>query len=70
MQEHYVISHPHHAVGVYIINDEVVAYHQPAGLDIIKPQEDARYRVMRYSPAGADDIHRTSRGDVRSEATE
>ena len=24
---------------------------------IIKPQEDARWRVMRYSPAGADDMH-------------
>ena len=57
MQEHYAISHPHHAVGVYIINDSVVAYHQPAGLDIIKPQVDARWRVMRYSPKGADDIH-------------
>ena len=36
----------------------------------IKPQVDARWRVMIYSPKGADDMHRTSRGDVRSEATE
>ena len=26
-------------------------------------RQDARWRVMRYSPKGADDIHRTSRGD-------
>ena len=35
----------------------VAVYHQPVGLDIIKPQVDARWRVMRYSPEGADDIH-------------
>ena len=35
----------------------VAVYHQPVGLDIIKPQKDARWRVMRYSPNGADDIH-------------
>ncbi len=38
----------HHAEGVHIINDEGVAYHQPVGLHIIKPQEDTRWRVMRY----------------------
>ena len=27
------------------------------GVYIIKPQENARWRVMRYSPKGADDIH-------------
>ena len=35
----------------------VAVYHQPVGLYIIKLQEDARWRVMRYSPKGADDIH-------------
>ena len=32
-------------------------------LYIIKPQENARWRVMRYSPKGADDMHHASRGD-------
>ena len=41
----------------------VAVYHQHEVLYIIKPQADTRWRVMRYSPAGADDIHRTSRGD-------
>ena len=27
------------------------------------PQEDTRWRMLRYSPKGADDMHRTSRGD-------
>ena len=33
--------------------------------DIIKPQEDARWRVMRYKGGNAalDDMHRTSCGD-------
>ena len=35
----------------------VAVYHQCEALYIIKPQEDARWRVMRYSPKGADDIH-------------
>ena len=30
---------------------------------IIKPQADTRWRVMIYSPKGAEDMHRTSRGD-------
>ena len=34
----------------------VAVYHQCEALYIIKPQEDARWRVMRYSPKGADDI--------------
>ena len=34
----------------------VAAYHQCGALYIIKPQENARGCVMRYSPAGADDI--------------
>ena len=34
-----------------------VVYHQHEVLYIIKPQVDARWRVMRYSPRGADDIH-------------
>ena len=37
-----------------------IVYHQHVVLYIIKPQEDTRWRVMRYSPAGADDIRRTS----------
>ena len=41
----------------------VVVYHQCGALYIIKPQVDTRWRVMRYSPAGADDMHRTSCGD-------
>ena len=48
---------PNHAVGVYIINSVGIAYHQCEALYIIKPQENTRWRVMRYSPAGADDMH-------------
>jgi len=48
---------------LYIINSEGIAYHQHEVLYIIKPQEDTRWRVMRYSPAGADDMHRTLCGD-------
>ena len=48
---------------MYIINSAGIAYHQNEVLYIIKPQGNARWRVMRYSPAGADDIRRTSRGD-------
>ena len=29
----------------------VAVYHQTEGLDIIKPQEDTRWRVMRYKGA-------------------
>ena len=50
----------HHAEGVNIINSEGIAYHQHEVLYIIKPQENTRWRVMRYSPKGADDIRRTS----------
>jgi len=32
-------------------------------LHLIKPQEYARRRMMRYSPKGADDMHHASRGD-------
>ena len=35
----------------------VAVYHQCGALYIVKPQVDARWRVMRYSPKGADDIH-------------
>ncbi|MBQ7407184.1 MAG: hypothetical protein IJW11_05440, partial [Clostridia bacterium] len=41
----------------------VAVYHQCEALYIIKPQENARWRVMRYSPKGADDMHYASRGD-------
>ena len=41
----------------------VAVYHQCEALYIIKPQENARWRVMRYSPKGADDMHHASRGD-------
>ena len=41
----------------------VAVYHQHEVLYIIKPQGDARWRVMRYSPTGADDMHHASRGD-------
>ena len=34
-----------------------IEYHQHEVLYIIKPQGNARRRVMRYSPKGADDIH-------------
>ena len=49
---------PNHAVGVYIINSVGIAYHQCEALYIIKPQEDARYRVMIYKGgiAALDDI--------------
>ena len=58
-QNHEDFKHfaPNHAKGVYIINSAGIAYHQCEALYIIKPQEDARWRVMRYSPKGADDIH-------------
>ena len=52
-----------HAKGVYIINSKGIAYHQHEVLYIIKLQVDARWRVMRYSLKGADDIHRTLCGD-------
>ena len=42
---------------MYIIRHEVAVYHQCEALYIIKPQVDARWRVMRYSPEGADDMH-------------
>ena len=42
---------------------EGIAYHQQAVLYRIKPQANARWRVMRYSPDGADDMHRTLCGD-------
>ena len=35
----------------------VAVYHQCGALYIIKPQGNTRWRVMRYSPKGADDIH-------------
>ena len=39
-------SLPNLAEGVYIITSEGIAYHQHEVLHIIKPQEDARWRVM------------------------
>ena len=48
-EELFASSHPNHAEGVYIINSEGIAYHQHGVLYIIKPQEDARWRVMRYT---------------------
>ena len=48
----------------------ILAYHPPeneyislSGEYIIKRRKDARWRVMRYSPIGADDMHHASRGD-------
>ena len=54
----FAVSHPNHAEGVYIINSVGIAYHQCEALYIIKPQEDARYRVMIYKGgiAALDDI--------------
>ena len=54
----FAFSHPNHAKGVYIINSVGIAYHQCEALYIIKPQEDARYRVMIYKGgiAALDDI--------------
>ena len=47
-----------------VYNPQLVAvYHQCEALYLIKPQGDARWRVMIYSPTGADAMHRTSRGD-------
>ena len=48
---------------LYIINSVGIAYHQHKVLYIIKPQENTRWRVMRYSPKEADDMHHASRGD-------
>ena len=56
-QEIFGFSHLNHAEGVYIINSVGIAYHQCEALYVIKSQVDARWRVMRYSPEGADDIH-------------
>ena len=44
------------ASALYIINSTGIVYHQPAVLYIIKPQENARWRVMISSSFGADDI--------------
>ena len=44
----FAFSHPNHAEGVYIINSAGIVYNQHEVLYIIKPQEDARWRVMRY----------------------
>ena len=54
----FVFSHPNHAEGVYIINSVGIAYHQCEALYIIKPQVDARWRVMIYKGgiAALDDI--------------
>ena len=52
MQEARHNSHPYHAEGVNTINSEGIAYHQHEVLYIIKPQENTRWRVMRYSPEG------------------
>ena len=41
-----------HGKAVYIINSEGIAYHQHEVLYIIKPQENTRWRVMRFSPEG------------------
>ena len=46
---------------MYIIRSEGMAYHQNGVLYIIKPQRNTRWRVMRYSPEGADDMHRKVR---------
>ena len=48
---------------MYIINSKGIASHQHEVLYIIKPQVDARWRVMRYSPVGTDDMHRMLCGD-------
>ncbi len=60
-----------HAGGVYVIRlksgissiPQGIVYHQHGVLYIIKPTKDARWRVMIYSPQGADDMHRTACGD-------
>ena len=57
------ISHLNHAVRRVYHPQLVAVYHQNEVLYIIKPQENARWRVMRYSPKGADDMHRTLCGD-------
>ena len=38
----------YHAEGVYLINSEGIVYHQHEVLHLIKPQENTRWRVMRY----------------------
>ena len=56
IQEHSAILHLNHAVRRVYHPQLVAVYHQHEVLYIIKPQEDARWRVMRYSPKGADDM--------------
>ena len=56
-------SCPNHAEGVYIIRNLLRYIIRPKVWISSSRRKDARWRVMRYSPAGADDMHRTSRGD-------
>ena len=68
--QNFVTSRPNHAEGVYIINSVGIAYHQCEALYIIKPQEDARYRVMiynkgRHQSAFVDEMH-AARDDMPS----
>ena len=65
MQEIGAALAPNHAEGVYIIRSLPAVYHQTEGLDIIKPQGDARYPrdEIQGRLAALDDMHRTSRGD-------
>ena len=50
---------------LYIINSEVIVYHQHEVLYIIKLRRNTRWRVMRYKGdhSALDDMHRTLRGD-------
>jgi len=56
-------SHPNHAEGVYIIRNLLRYIISAKHCISSSRRKDARWRVMRYSPKGADDIHRTLRGD-------
>ena len=48
-QEIVTFSHPNHAEGVYIIRNLLRYIINGLPLYIIKPQDDARWRVMRYT---------------------
>ena len=62
IQEHFASSHPNHAEGVYIIRNLLRYIINAEHCISSSRRKNARWRVMIYSPKGADDMHRTSRG--------
>ena len=51
------VSHPNHAKGVYIIRNLLRYIINAKHCISSSRRQNARWRVMRYSPKGADDIH-------------